>query len=263
MGRRSASEGDIKKCVDVHAYYGKWGFPIYPMRVADILSQMERANVEKAILMSAKAIQYDFVRGNAELAEVIAPHDNLYGYVYINMHYPDLSLREMETYLVSDKFVGAKYNGEYSRAAVSAEENRDVFDLLEKKYQKPLLLHTWGTAEHGNAAAYSLPRHALKLAHNHPGLSVVMGHMGGKEWMSAISVARGASNLYLDTCASYADVDKVGVAVNELGADRVLFGSGTTEGSLYMQRGAILDANLTQEERSLVLYGNAYRIFDI
>jgi hypothetical protein len=224
---------------------------------------MERANVEKAILMSARAIQYDFVRGNAELADAIAPHDNLYGYVYINMHYPDLSLREMERYLFEDKFVGAKYNGEYSRAAVSAEENREVFDLLEIEYQKPLLLHTWGTAEHGNAAAYSLPSQALRLAQDHPELSIVMGHMGGTEWMSAISAAREGSNLYLDTCASYADLDKVGVAVSELGAERVLFGSGTTEGSLYMQRGVILDADLTPEERSLVLYGNASRIFKI
>jgi hypothetical protein len=108
------------RCIDVHCYHGKWGFPIFEMTTADVLAQMERAHVEKAILMSSRAIQYDLVAGNAELADAIAPHSALYGYVYINMHYPEASLAEMEKYLRSDKFVGVKYQGEYSRATAAA-----------------------------------------------------------------------------------------------------------------------------------------------
>jgi len=251
------------KCIDVHCYFGKWGFPILDMSMADILEQMERAEVEKTILMSAQSIQYDFQAGNAELAKAIAPHPQLYGYVYINMHYPDRSLREMEKYLSTDKFIGVKYNGEYSRAAASAPENRQVFMLLEKTYRKPLLLHTWGLPEHGNVVAYSLPAQALELARAHPEMNIIMGHMGGTEWMSAIRAAQAAPNLHLDTCASYADRDKVGMAARTLGADRVLFGSGATEGSLFLQKGAILDADLTDEERWLIFYENARRVFRI
>ena len=197
------------------------------------------------------------------LAEAIAPHPQLYGYVYINMHYPERSLREMEKYLGTDKFVGVKYNGEYSRAAACAPENKDVFTLLEKSYRKPLLLHTWGLPEHGNVVAYSLPAQAMELALAHPQLKIVMGHTGGTEWTSAIRAAEKAPNLYLDTCASYADLDKVGVAVRMLGADRVLFGSGATEGSPFMQKGAILDSDLTEQDRFQVLYDNARRVFDL
>jgi predicted TIM-barrel fold metal-dependent hydrolase len=130
------------------------------------------------------------------------------------MHYPELSLRDMETYLHDDKFVGAKYNGEYSRAAACAPENREVFTLLEKVHRKPLLLHTWGLPEHGNAVAYSLPAQALELAHQHPELVVIMGHMGGTEWMSAIRAADQAANLYTDMQSSIGDRDKVGAAVH-------------------------------------------------
>lgn len=119
------------RCIDVHCYFGKWGFPIYDMSVADVLALVERAEVEKAILMSA------------------------------------------------------------------------------------------------------------------------------------IRAAEQAPNLYLDTCASYADQDKVSVAVQMLGADRVLFGSGATEGSLFMQKGAILDADIGEEERAMVLYENACCVFGL
>jgi predicted TIM-barrel fold metal-dependent hydrolase len=169
----------------------------------------------------------------------------------------------MEKYLRTDKFVGVKYHGEYSRAAACAPENREAFSLLEEVYRKPLLMHTWGLPEHGNAVAYSLPSQALELARTHPELKIVMGHMGGTEWMSGIRAAEQAANLYLDTCASYADREKVGTAVRMLGADRVLFGSGATEGNLFMQKGVILDADISPQEKQAVLYDNARRIFGI
>jgi predicted TIM-barrel fold metal-dependent hydrolase len=251
------------KCIDVHGYYGGFGFPQFAPNVDQIVAFMERHEVEKAILMSSMGIQYDFVTGNAELAEAIAPHDNLYGYVYLNMHYPELSLQEIEKYLATDKFVGVKYNGEYSRAAACAEENRAVFDLVEKQYHKPLLLHTWGLPEHGNAVAYSLPSQALQLAQDHPELTVIMGHMGGTEWMSAIRAAAQAPNLYTDMQSSIADRDKVGVAVRELGAHKVLFGSGMVGFPLMMQKGAVLAADISVQDKEMVLRENARRLFGI
>ncbi|HIC89316.1 MAG TPA: hypothetical protein EYP04_07915, partial [Anaerolineae bacterium] len=107
------------------------------------------------------------------------------------------------------------------------------------------------------------PAQELQLARQHPDLTIIMGHMGGAEWMSAVRAAEQASNLYLDTCASYADQDKIGVAVRMLGANRVLFGSGATEGNLFMQKGAVLDADIEREEQTLVLYENARRVFGI
>jgi len=248
-------------CIDVHCYHGKWGFPIIELTTRDVLALMEQAHVEKAVLMSSRAIQYDFVAGNAELADAIAPHPGLYGYVYINMHYPQTALAEMDKYLPSDKFAGVKYQGEYSRATAAAPENREAFDRLENVYRKPLLIHSWGLPEHGNATAYSLPGQILELARAHPSLKIIMGHMGGTEWMDAIRAAEQAPNLYLDTCASYADSDKVAAAVRALGAERVLFGSGATEGSLFMQKAAILDADITDDEKLTVLYRAARQVF--
>jgi len=251
------------KCIDVHCYHGKWSFPIRDMSIDDILATMEILDIEKSILMSARSIMYDFVAGNAELAECIAPHDSLYGYVYVNLHYPELSLAEIDKYLGMDKFVGVKYNGECSRAPASAPENRFIFEYIEQEYQKPILLHTWGLSEHGNAVGYSHPSQALELALQHPGLNIIMGHMGGTEWPSAIEAAKKAVNLYLDTCASYADSDKVAAAVNALGADRVLFGSCMTENNPFMQKAVVLDAEITATQREQILFANARRIFGI
>jgi predicted TIM-barrel fold metal-dependent hydrolase len=111
--------------------------------------------------------------------------------------------------------------------------------------------------------AYSLPSQALQLALDHPELTVIMGHMGGTEWMGAIRAAAQAPNLYTDMQSSIADRDKVGVAVRELGAEKVLFGSGMIGFPLMMQKGAVLAAAITDYEKHLVLYENARRLFGI
>jgi len=251
------------KCIDVHCYFGKWGFPIKDFSIEDLFIYMKLAEIEKCIMMSAQAIMYDFISGNAEISQLVEKYDNLYGYVYINMHYPELSIKEIEKYLGSDKFVGLKYNGELSRAAACDDSNDTLFNLIVKKYNKPLLLHTWGLPEHGNVVAYSTPQQALMLAKKFPDLTIIMGHMGGSEWPWAIEVAKKADNLYLDTCASYADRDKVAYAVKELGAERILWGSGMTENNPFMQKSVVLDAEITDREKELILYDNAVRLFNL
>jgi predicted TIM-barrel fold metal-dependent hydrolase len=48
-----------------------------------------------------------------------------------------------------------------------------------------------------------------------------------------------------------------------LGADRVLFGSGMTECNPFLQKGAVLDAEISNREKEMVLYKNAQRLFNI
>ncbi len=97
------------KLIDVHLYFGKWGFPIKPISTEGIVKLMDRMNIEKAVLMSALGIGYNFVEGNASLAKEIESWNQLFGYVYINGNYIEQSLKEMDYYLINDKFVGVKF----------------------------------------------------------------------------------------------------------------------------------------------------------
>ena len=59
------------------------------------------------------------------------------------------------------------------------------------------------------------------------------------------------------------DIELQRIAEEALGARKVLFGSGATEGSLVMQKAAILDADLTDDEKATVLYGAAWQVFEL
>ena len=251
------------KLIDVHMYFGKWGFPIQAISTEGIIALMDKMGIEKAILMSALGISYDLVGGNAILAAEIEPWDRLYGYVYVNGNYIQESLREMEKYLPGDKFVGVKFQPECSGAAPNDPSCDIMWDVVEKKYRKPVLIHSWTLPEHGNAIPYSLPEYSLEVARSHPELKIVLGHMGGIGWRDCLKVARKADNLWVDFCCSYADRDKIEVAVDELGAERVLFGSAMTENNGWMQIGALSEAAIGAADRHRIAYENAARLFGI
>lgn len=251
------------KIIDVHSYYGYWPWPIKNMKMSEIISLMNELNIEKAIMVSSLAINYDFVEGNRELASAIEGHDNLLGYVYINGHYVQKSLEEMEKYLGRKNFVGVKFHPEYSQTRVDAKENEVFFDLLEKKYKKVLLVHTWSLPEHNNPVPYSLPLYAINLAKRHPHLKIIMGHMGGPGWKEAVIQAKQVDNVWLDIVTSYSHYDKIEYAVKKLGSSRILFGTGMTENNPSVQVGAVLEANISEDSREKIFWKNAQEMFSL
>jgi len=251
------------KVIDIHVYFGKWYFPVPYKGITDILGIMASRNIEKAIMMSSQCIIEDFREGNETVFREIESHDSLYGYCYINGHYIKESMDEMTQYLPLSKCKGVKFHPEYSG---KRPDDRDVIPLFEKlahEYGKPALIHSWPYAEHGNATPNSHPRFLAELAKQIPELTIIMGHMGGPEWDEAIAIAEPLPNLYLDIGSSYTHFDKVKAAVDRLGAEHVLFGSGMTEGTVDTHLGVVQDSKITDGQKRIVLYEGAKKLFDL
>ncbi len=251
------------KAIDVHGYYGKWYFPIPRKTIPDVLEIMARNDIEKAIFMSALGILYDIQEGNRNLFDEIAGHDKLFGYCCINGNYVKESLAEMARYLPLPNCKGVKFQPEYSNCKPCDAAVFPLFEALAHEYRKPALIHSWPYGEHGNPMPMSHPRFIAELAGRLPELKIVMGHMGGPEWQEAIAIAQPYPNLFLDTGSSHINYDKVRAAVEALGAERVLFGSGITENCPATQLGVVYDSAISDADKHMVLYGSAQKLFGL
>lgn len=247
------------KLIDIHVYYGKWIYPVDKNGINEYVEWMKKTNVEKTIMVSSLAINYDMQAGNAEIAQIIKDHNNIYGYVYVNANYLQESLKELEYYFKMDKFVGVKFHPEYSRVPFNSYKNERLFELIEK-LDKPILVHTWPSAEHGGEAPCSTPELVADVARNRPGLKIIAGHMGGPAWRETVRLVKNLENVWVDQTSSWNDVDKVNYAVRELGKDRVLFGMGMFAGA---QIGVVEEANLTKEEKFAFCYENSRKLFKL
>jgi predicted TIM-barrel fold metal-dependent hydrolase len=150
---------------------------------------MRQAGVERAIASSAEAIIYDLAAGNRWLADEIAGHPELLGYVTVNPTYLELSCQEMDRYYQQPNFVGAKLHCDYSSSPTNSEKTQRLLREVARR-GKPLKIHVAG-----GGALQALREVALAF----PEWAIVKAHGGGRE--AAEEVAE-APNIYFEFASS-------------------------------------------------------------
>lgn len=102
------------------------------------------------------------------------------------------------------------------------------------------------------------------LCRRFPDVTVLMDHMGYREWVSdAIEAARDNPNLYLGTTIASFEPIVVERAVRELGPERVVYGSNWPNLYSDLAVEAIRRQRLGDEAEQLILGGNLARLLGI
>jgi len=238
--------------IDCHCHWGKFSFPGQHLDIDQLWEEFRRFGVDIAIMSSAEAITYDMKSGNADLAANIEERPQLYGLVVINANYMDDSLAELERYLPRDDFVGVKAHPEYTNVPLGHPKWDELAEAV-KSYGVPLKFHTWA----GDAEPL------LRLARRHPELTIIMGHNCGFDWREAASAAAEVDNLVMEFCSSWPDRHKVRDSIDIAGPEKAVFGSDMALISPAFTMGLFEEADLTEEEKELIFWQNARRIFKL
>jgi len=102
------------------------------------------------------------------------------------------------------------------------------------------------------------------LARRFPDVTVLMDHMGYREWTSeAIEAARDNPNLYLGTTIAALEPSVVERAIRELGPERVVYGSNWPNVYSDLAVEAIRRGKFGQAAEELILGGNLARILKL
>jgi predicted TIM-barrel fold metal-dependent hydrolase len=238
--------------IDCHCHWGKLPFPMVDRDIDALWANFRRFGIDIAIMSSAEAILYDMQRGNADLAAQIQGRPQFYGLVVINANYVAQSLAELDKYLPQAKFVGAKAHPEYTNVRLGSPE-WDTLAQAVKGYGVPLKFHTWV----GDAGPL------LQMARKHPDLTIIMGHNCGFDWRKAAEAAAQVDNLVMEFCSSWPDRHKVRDCIEIAGPEKAVFGSDIDLISPAFTMGLFEEADLTEDERELVFWKNACRIFGL
>ena len=193
---------------------------------------------------------------NAVTAAAVARFpDSLAGLVYLSPEHPKASLDELARHVVDGPFVGAKL----WIAARAADRRVDVLAERLAELDIPLLQHAWYKVVDGTPDE-STPADVAELARRHPGLTIQMAHLGGAGKRGVADIAP-YPNVVVDTSGGDPVLGEVEYAVAELGVERVVFGSDVPIRDPATALAKVLGAELTEEQRTLVLRGNAARLY--
>ncbi|WP_283136264.1 amidohydrolase family protein [Rhizohabitans arisaemae] len=238
--------------IDVHAHQGPWFFT---MDVAALtVAAMDRYGIDLAVVSGTEAVIYDASAGNRSLAAFLgsgAPgSERLYGYVTVNPRRLAAAERDLDAYLPTGRFVGAKIHTDYTGSPIGSPWMREALTLVAAA-GVPALVHTWGTS------VLDLAR----VCRDIPGLRVIAGHMGADGYRHAVEAARTCDRLYLEPCWSHFPAGRIAEVAAAVDPGRLLFGTDSTLIDPASAFGSVAAAGLTGDAADRLAWRNAADLF--
>jgi hypothetical protein len=99
----------------------------------------------------------------------------------------------------------------------------------------------------------------VELARRHPEAQIICGHTGGN-WELGIRTIRDTKNVYAGIAGSDPTSGFVEMAVRELGAERVIYGSDVGGRTFASQIAKVRGAEISDADKELILGGNLRRL---
>jgi predicted TIM-barrel fold metal-dependent hydrolase len=201
-----------------------------------------------------------WLEGNELCAELVRQYpERLIGYCYVNPAHGAEALAEMERRLVGQPgtFAALKL-----WVAVRCSDPRlDPLMELCAAHGVPVLQHTWmkvgpSGPGSGNLAGESTPADLLALARRHPRVRFFGGHTGG-DWEWGVAALKQAGNVWLDVAGGEAFGGYSELALREVGAGRLVFGTDVPGRSVPSQLAKLLTLGLPAADLERVLWRNA------
>jgi predicted TIM-barrel fold metal-dependent hydrolase len=181
--------------------------------------------------------------------------DRAYGSVYLSPSFLDFSLQEFDRCVRDGPMISV---GELEADVRCNAPELDPIVERAVSMEAPILQHTWLKVD-GNLPGESSPYDLVELARRHPDANFICIHTGG-DWERGIRIIRNTKNI----CAEIAGFDPtagvVEMAVRELGAGRVVYGSDVGGRSFASQLAKVMGADIPDSARELVLGGNLRRL---
>ncbi len=131
--------------------------------------------------------------------------------------------------------------------------------LVERiaEYNGVIMQHTWFQTGGKPGPGASTPAELAELAAKFPEQKFLCAHAGG-EWQKGIRAVRDSENILVETSGFDATAGFIEMAVRELGAERIVFGSHLPSRSLGTELGKVIGADISEEDKRLIL-GENYR----
>lgn len=181
--------------------------------------------------------------------------ERLLGMIQLNANQVQRSLDAIDRWLGDGPMVGVYFPGGGPAALTCTDRN--FRPLVERIIDVGgvIMQHTWFKTTGKQHPGESTPSELAELAKHYPEQNFIAAHAGG-EWEKGIRAVRASPNILVETSGFDPTAGFMEMAIRELGAERIVFGSHLPSRSLGTELGKVLGAELTPQQRYQVLGAN-------
>lgn len=244
--------------IDFHGHTGRWDYYDMNDDATTMLHTMDAVGIDKSCLFHI--FHPDSTPGNDITAQFIGRNpDRFIGFAYISPLVPENILPELERSINVLKLSAIKLYSPYTPYKLDHPIWDPIYQFAHDG-ELVVIAHT-GNDLIGTA----FPEQLGNAAPRFPNAIFVAGHAGNAEpcRSQAIAAAQRSPNFYLETCSTFRTPGVIEELVAKAGADRVLFGSDTPLMDPRSQIGKIITADISDEDKRLILGENARRVLKL
>lgn len=256
--------------IDVHAHYGTYQQDLncdltnsfYSGSAAEVVRRAKVVNVGTTIASPLLALlprgKANTCKGNQDAAKVVSETHGLLQWVVINPLQPD-SYQQAAEMLQSPKCVGIKLHPEEHVYPIT--DHGDALFEFAAKHDAVVLVHS--------GDPYSWPDDFVPFANRHSNITLLLAHLGnggaanGDPRLQVRAIEQSKhGNIIVDTSSARSlSPGLLEWAVQQVGAERILFGTDTPLYHTAMQHARVAYADISEEAKHLILRGNAERVW--
>jgi uncharacterized protein len=226
-----------------------------------LVARADRMGIERLVVFMGYPTVVDpspdeLRRQNDQVLQALSHwHDRAFGFAYVSPHHVEASLREIDRCVRDGPMVGIKL---WVAKKCRAPELDPIIDRAAA-LKAVVFQHTWIKTDGSTQPGESSPADLVALAKRHPGVPLICGHTGGT-WELGIRTVRAIKEISIDLAGSDPTNGFVEMAVRELGAGRIIYGSDAGGRSFASQLAKVYGAGLDDSSRRLILSGNLRRM---
>jgi hypothetical protein len=262
-------QNSLLPVIDVHGHYGRYcrgenAFIDEWMSLdgKGVAARARSANVDLTIVSPLTGLmprgEADAFSGNEEAARTVSDTDGLLQWVIVNPLQPRTYPQAAEM-LTLPKCVGIKIHPEEHVYPIR-EHGGEMFEFAAQ-HDAIVLAHS--------GDPNSWPADFVPFADAHPNVRLILAHLGnggsaaGDPTLQVRAIQSAQhDNVFVDTSSARSILPGlVEWAVDEIGSERILFGTDTPVYLTSMQRARIDDADIRDDDKNRILRRNAADLF--
>jgi uncharacterized protein len=257
LAREFWEEGRSASCpiYDMHGHMGVWNAIYFPRAdVDDMVRTMDECGERMLVFSHHMSLFAPDIANARSVAAVRKYPDRLRAYCAVNPNYPERLEADMATYEQhADVYVGFKFLPDYHAIPLTDARYRPAWEYANER-ELLVLTHTWGGSQ------YDGPAVVRQVAERYPRVKLFLGHSCHGQWDEAVALAHDFPNIYLEMTALFDDRGIIEKLVNEVGSDRMLFGTDLPWFDPQQAVGALLSAHIDDEDIHNICHRNAEKL---
>lgn len=179
----------------------------------------------------------------------------LLGMIQLNANDVPASLDALNRWLRDGPMIGVYFRGGGVGSLTCTHPNfRPLIERIAE-LRGVIMQHTWFVTGGKQSPGASTPSELAEVAAKFPEQKFVCAHAGG-EWQRGIRAVQNSPNILVETSGFDASAGFIEMAVRELGAERIVFGSHLPSRSLGTELSKVIAADISQADKRLILGEN-------